>query len=194
MLKNIIVGSLAAVLMAAPNTEVLAQQSPGQVEFVASQGADQWLTSDVIGQEVTDPSGETVGDVNALIVGSDNEIAAVVFGVGGFLGIGEKDVAVSFDAINQNKDEDGNTVLVANVTKEQLESAPSFEPRGSSDTMQQVKEEASEAGKQAKEMAGEAAEEAKEIADEAVEEAKDMAETASEKASEMTDGESDQQQ
>ncbi len=47
-------------------------------------------------------------------------------GVGGFLGIGEKDVAVAFSAIEPRTDEDGDVTLYLNATQEQLEAAPEF--------------------------------------------------------------------
>jgi hypothetical protein len=46
--------------------------------------------------------------------------------VGGFLGIGEKPVAVSFDALRVRKDEDGNLFVRVDATKEQLEQAPTY--------------------------------------------------------------------
>ena len=50
----------------------------------------------------------------------------MVVGVGGFLGIGEKDVAVAFAAIEPRTDEDGDVTLYFNATLEQLEAAPEF--------------------------------------------------------------------
>ena len=56
-------------------------------------------------------------------------------GVGGFLGIGEKDVAVPFDELQVVEDEDGDIRLIYSATKEQLEAAEAFDrtaydPRG----------------------------------------------------------------
>ena len=47
--------------------------------------------------------------------------------MGGFLGIGEKPVALSFDKLNMRTDESGNLTLVANATKDQLNNAPAYE-------------------------------------------------------------------
>ncbi|MEP2744138.1 PRC-barrel domain-containing protein, partial [Bauldia litoralis] len=71
--------------------------------------------------------GEAIGDVNDLVVAPDGGIAAVVIGVGGFLGIGEKDVAVPFDRLTWRTDEDGESWPVLATTQEELESAPAFE-------------------------------------------------------------------
>ncbi|SDB15703.1 PRC-barrel domain-containing protein [Bauldia litoralis] len=86
--------------------------------------------SDIIGSTVyssAEADGEAIGDVNDLVVAPDGGIAAVVIGVGGFLGIGEKDVAVPFDRLTWRTDEDGETWPVLAATQEELESAPAFE-------------------------------------------------------------------
>jgi len=49
-------------------------------------------------QSVYDTSGNKVGDVSDLIVDKDGRITAAIVGVGGFLGMDEKNVAISFDA------------------------------------------------------------------------------------------------
>jgi PRC-barrel domain len=46
-----------------------------------------------------DPQSDNIGDINDLIIGEDGTITHAVVGVGGFLGIGEKDVAVPFDQL-----------------------------------------------------------------------------------------------
>ena len=50
----------------------------------------------------------------------------MIVGVGGFLGIGEKDVAVNFAAIEPRSDADGDVSLYLNASQEQLEAAPEF--------------------------------------------------------------------
>ena len=59
----------------------------------------QWLASKLIGTTVVGPNNESIGDVNDVLMERDGHAAAVIVGVGGFLGIGEKDVAISFDHI-----------------------------------------------------------------------------------------------
>ena len=62
-----------------------------------------------------------------MLVAEDGSVDAVIIGVGGFLGIGEKNVAVSFEQIEQTTDDDGNMKLVLNATKERTRSAaPAF--------------------------------------------------------------------
>jgi len=46
--------------------------------------------SDLLNQKVKNPANETVGDINDLSIGGDGKVAAVIIGVGGFLGMGER--------------------------------------------------------------------------------------------------------
>ena len=75
------------------------QPNPGTVEFVAAQQPSDWLASTLIGRTVTNAQGETLGDINDLIVDEQGTVVAVVIGVGGFLGMGEKDVGVRYSAL-----------------------------------------------------------------------------------------------
>jgi hypothetical protein len=49
--------------------------------------------------DVYNQNNEKIGDISELLVDSSGKIQAVVVGVGGFLGIGERDVAIPFDQI-----------------------------------------------------------------------------------------------
>jgi hypothetical protein len=69
------------------------------VEFVNAQQPSNWLASALIGRTVTNAQGETLGDINDIIIDEQGTVVAVVMGVGGFLGIGEKDVGVRYTAL-----------------------------------------------------------------------------------------------
>jgi len=62
--------------------------------------AELMSASDYIGKTVYDQAGNNIGEVNDLIVSGDGNIEAVILGVGGFLGIGEKNVALPFEAFD----------------------------------------------------------------------------------------------
>ena len=66
------------------------------------------------------------GEVNDLIVTDNGAVQAVILGVGGFLGIGEKDVAVAMRAIEMQPDGD-SVKLVVDASKDQLNSAPGYD-------------------------------------------------------------------
>jgi sporulation protein YlmC with PRC-barrel domain len=95
---------------------------------IVLQDKDSILGSTLIGSTVYTPANETVGDINDLIIGLDGKVQGVVIGVGGFLGLGEKDVAVKMDEITvQPEDANKNNVrLILNSTKADLEAAPEF--------------------------------------------------------------------
>ncbi|SBW09469.1 exported hypothetical protein [uncultured Alphaproteobacteria bacterium] len=89
----------------------------------------QVLVSNLIGEEVYNGTGDNaqkVGDVNDVLLSSDGKAQAVVIGVGGFLGIGEKDVAVQFDRVSWGVDGDNDKRLMIQASKADLNSAPSF--------------------------------------------------------------------
>lgn len=143
--------------------EKQAQSIGEDIGFLRSQGEEDWLASALIGRSVQDSQGKTVGDINDVLL-KDGQIRAVLIGVGGFLGLGQKEVAVSASALEFRKkggsdayqrsrqlprslrdqdrragdpqasgetakrkdDRHSDMYIVLNVTKEQLEAAPSF--------------------------------------------------------------------
>ena len=58
-----------------------------------------WRASKLMGLDVYNEANEKLGDVNELILDKDGKVAAVVIGVGGFLGMGEHDIAVTMDKL-----------------------------------------------------------------------------------------------
>ena len=60
----------------------------------------QMMASKLIGTTVVSANNESIGDVNDVILDRNGQVMAVVVGVGGFLGIGEKDVAVPFASLD----------------------------------------------------------------------------------------------
>lgn len=84
--------------------------------------------SDYIGKRVYDGGGNDIGEVNDIILSADGKLAATILGVGGFLGIGEKDVAVPVGAVKIVKDGDNARLQIA-ATKEQLMAAPGYDKK-----------------------------------------------------------------
>jgi sporulation protein YlmC with PRC-barrel domain len=58
-----------------------------------------WRASKLMGLDVYNEANEKLGDINELIVDKDGKVSAVVIGVGGFLGMGEHDIAVTMDKL-----------------------------------------------------------------------------------------------
>jgi sporulation protein YlmC with PRC-barrel domain len=117
----------------APATTAEAPAAPLDTSILASGYAvtdKDNLATEIIGKQVyssTATDAEHIGDVNNLVIGEAGEVAAVIVGVGGFLGIGEKNVAVNYAELEWATAEDGSERFVLNTTKQALETAPSFE-------------------------------------------------------------------
>ncbi|SDB39860.1 PRC-barrel domain-containing protein [Bauldia litoralis] len=94
--------------------------------FLNRQDTDEDLASNWIGQSIYNRADENLGDVNDLLFTDTGSVGAVIVGVGGFLGIGEKNVAVPFEALESRTDENGDVTLYINATAEQLDAAPEF--------------------------------------------------------------------
>jgi sporulation protein YlmC with PRC-barrel domain len=76
-------------------------------------------------QNVYDPNENKIGDIKDVLVDKSGRVVALVVAVGGFLGAGEKDVAVPFEAVHPTM-KDKKWWLVMNATKDSLKSAPGF--------------------------------------------------------------------
>ena len=76
-------------------------------------------------QNVYDPSDNKIGDVDDVLIDTDGHVTAMIIGVGGFLGMGEKDVAVPFSSVRAS-DKNNKWYLVLNTNKEALKNAPGF--------------------------------------------------------------------
>jgi uncharacterized protein YrrD len=79
-----------------------------------------------MGKPVQNSAGEKIGSVKDILFDDDGKMAAVVVGFGGFLGIGEKTVAITFDAVKPMKDANGNLMLMASFGKDAHNNAPDF--------------------------------------------------------------------
>jgi len=76
-----------------------ASQGATQGQFMTQMRGQQMMASKLIGTTVVSTNNESIGDLNDVILDRSGQVMAVVVGVGGFLGIGEKDVAVPFSSL-----------------------------------------------------------------------------------------------
>jgi sporulation protein YlmC with PRC-barrel domain len=74
-------------------------------------------------QSVYDPAKDKIGAVDDIVVSDGGQIEAFIVGVGGFLGMGEKDVAVPYSAVHAEM-KDNAWYLTLNTTKDALKAAP----------------------------------------------------------------------
>lgn len=112
---------------------------------ISMQDANTVLAEDLLGATVFNGENENVGDINDLIIGLNGEVKGVIIGVGGFLGMGEKDVAVEMAALDV-VDQNGRPRLMTSASKADLEAAPAFVSARDQATAQQQVEMQSSGG------------------------------------------------
>ncbi|MCX5578252.1 PRC-barrel domain-containing protein [Kaistia terrae] len=107
---------------AATTTEAVA---PAGRFIVLEDGSTDWLASNLMGSTVYSGTDENLGKIVDILATDAGQVKAVVIGVGGFLGIGRKDVAVSPSTLERVQIDNG-VKLVLKTTKEELNTAPEF--------------------------------------------------------------------
>lgn len=103
-----------------------ADKTLSNARFLTEQKPNDWLASNLIGKSVVNAENESVGEINDLVTNSNGKIIAALIGVGGFLGLGEKDVAVSFNDLKLVRDENNAVTAMLDTTKDALSQAPDF--------------------------------------------------------------------
>ncbi len=179
--------------------------SPSDI-FLTEQKLTEYLAKDrLLGAKVTGPEGKIIGDIEDLVINNDGQVVGAIMGVGGFLGIGEKKIAVTTKALSLEVTDGKMNVVMPSATKDALTAAPAYKrvnpPKGwlqravekgqelkdkssvtAKDAVDAAKEKAGPAMEKAKQQAGEALDKAKQQASEAMEKAKEAAKSAAEKA------------
>jgi sporulation protein YlmC with PRC-barrel domain len=127
-------------------------QSTGSA-FKLSQGPNEWRIANYVGKPIVNASGEKIGDVSDIVFERNGKITTVVVGVGGFLGLGAKQVAIPFEAVTYSET-NGERQIMVPLTKEALLAAPDYTLTEKT-TYDKVKERAGEVAEKASEKAGE---------------------------------------
>ena len=117
--------SAATGSMQADPAEQAAAPAPVDGQIVA-QPEGTFAASELTGRSVYSAEGEDIGQISDLLIGEDNRLVGVVIGIGGFLGIGEKPIAVEIERLSRASTQDGTEQLVLNYTRAELEQAPEF--------------------------------------------------------------------
>lgn len=136
MMKKMLATTALVALMATP--AMAASPAGGSddsvymmtIKTVGSADTKGYLASNLMGRTVYASKAEdadAVGDVNDVVIGNDGSVKAVILGVGGFIGMGEKDVAISFDRLSMVKTGDDEYRLTTSATKADLEGAQAYE-------------------------------------------------------------------
>ena len=167
--------AVAAVLLV--QAPAFAQGAGSAVKFAATEQSGEMSHSSLVGLKIKNAAGQIIGDINYLVLDPKGQVTTVVLGVGGMLGVGEKNVGVPFSALTITTDGNRNLQARLDATKEALMAAPAYTWTEKS-TMEKVKEKA-------KDLSEKAQEKAKDLSERATEAAKDLSEKAKEKASDV---------
>lgn len=121
--SQFIAGILGATALAAPvfaqapprnepmprtdaRTDAAPAQRQGDIKFITMNDRNLWRASKLDGVDVYNERNEKIGEIDEVLLDRNGRVEAVIIGVGGFLGIGERNVAVPFDALRwQLRDE-----------------------------------------------------------------------------------------
>lgn len=125
-----------AAIMLALATTVASAQTPQTVpkavaeapaaKILASIPANAITITHWYKQSVYDPSDAKVGEIMDVLLDRDGKIAVLIVGVGGFLGIDERDVAVPFNSVQFKTKDNNKWYPVMNTTKDALKNAPGY--------------------------------------------------------------------
>ena len=144
-------GALAQADMSKPpaaKNDAITAVPHDTAKFIAAQGTDHWVFSKFKGTDVLGPDNAHIGNVSDMLFDKNGKILGLIVGVGGFLGIGEKSVAIDMSAFqpvpadtgsSTGAGAGGNTAMVSrnddptmvklkvSWTKDQLKNAPDFQ-------------------------------------------------------------------
>jgi PRC-barrel domain len=122
----------ASAQNAAPNADSAATPVPGQPATMAdnlrpafvAQSPDDMVASKLIGSSVVNGAKETIGQIADFVLDQKGAVKAWIIGVGGFLGIGSKYVAVDPSVLKLDRTDDKTLQARIDTTKDQLRAAP----------------------------------------------------------------------
>ncbi|MFN4016303.1 MAG: PRC-barrel domain-containing protein [Reyranella sp.] len=97
-----------------------AATSPAAKPMPSRASAD---TRKLIGRNIQNAQNETIGEIKSVFIGKDGNVDSVMVGVGGFLGLGEREVRLNWSELNISQN--GEKVTV-NLTKDQLKAKPEY--------------------------------------------------------------------
>lgn len=124
-MRDLIIFAAVATALAVPAMAQTLAPAPGAASTFYMQRGE-WRASKLMGLKVKNTAGDTIGDINDMLIDKDGTIANVVIGVGGFLGMGERHVAFRLDALQLTRGTDTNPVTRVNMTKDQIKAMPEW--------------------------------------------------------------------
>jgi sporulation protein YlmC with PRC-barrel domain len=120
----VLMGMMWVVAVGNLSAQIAGSTTPGMsVEELKTIARGWSATKQILGKSVYNDKNEKVGDVDDLIIAPDSSVSYAIIGVGGFLGLGERQVAIP---VNRFKHSEGRIVLPG-ATKDALQAMPSFQ-------------------------------------------------------------------
>ncbi len=105
--------------------------APSANRFTTNEGQGQWLVGNLWDKSVYNAAGKSIGELKDVLIDKDGKVSALVVGVGGFLGLGEKNVAVDYDYLQKNGGITPNRITLG-MSEQDLRNAPKFEHNSNS--------------------------------------------------------------
>jgi len=117
--------AITGTAFAQQTTTTTGASTPVTTQVLTTLPQDATTVTNYYKQNVYDPSDMKIGQISDVLFNKEGKVNAFMIGVGGFLGVGEKDVAVPFDAIHATE-KDGKWYLTMSATKDALKNAPGY--------------------------------------------------------------------
>jgi sporulation protein YlmC with PRC-barrel domain len=117
-------GSMKSPSTAADRTDK--STSTTTTTTTASSAAKTFSADSLMDANVRNAANENVGDVSDVVFDTSGKMTGIVVGVGGFLGIGERNVLIPFDQIQLQTGQSGDLVVMSNLTKESAKTLPEY--------------------------------------------------------------------
>jgi sporulation protein YlmC with PRC-barrel domain len=132
MRKLMLIAAIAVVglpAMAMAEGASTTPASPALRSDAASTGSETtpskgYSADDLLGSDIVDPNGRTIGQVADLLVQPDGGIQSVLIDVGNFLGIGYRTVAIDLDQLQ--RESDGGKTFMVRMTSDELKTLPAY--------------------------------------------------------------------
>ena len=126
-MRKIVLVVFTSLVIAASAADAVAQTAGSMISVSTTElreVATGWSAKkQILGENVYNDVGDKVGEINDLIVTLDKSLSYAIVGVGGFLGVGEHEIAVPVGKLKQEK----GKIVLPGATKDALKAAPKFE-------------------------------------------------------------------
>lgn len=163
MTRSLMTATAIGLILAGPafaETNYIEMPAEGELQASNLLGMNIYATENEIENDATVAEGgeqewDDIGEINDIVLDREGSVQAVVLGVGGFLGLGEKNVAVDMASLKFVADQDDpeDFFLVVNSSRQMLEDAPAFQSREAKEREEAMDEQQEQMEEQREEMA-----------------------------------------